>query len=277
MTDQDLLILILVVIYLSECVSWVPITDYVAQFSRLRKGTFHRPGQGLGNDRGRFLFSRVLPFRAGTLTTPQTAGSFDLTAAEQRWQEYQSISRLVAWGSNTTFLLLFLVLPLVWRNLGGESLVLLMAFFLTLVSGLVTGIVHFRAHRKLFPDQRDERWKQACLIAVLPTHACRAHDQLGRQLFREFHPLVLAWLALPQAPFAKCAGRFLRHAVHPLAAGDAPENLPALRQFLDDRGFQLKPPVSAGEATQYCPRCETLFGPTASRCDDCGGLALERC
>lgn len=277
MTDQDLLILILVAIYLSECVSWVPTTDYVAQFSRLRTGTFHRPGHGLGNDRGRFFLSRVLPFRAGTFTTPRSAESFDLKAAEQRWQEYQSISRRVAWGANTTFLLLFLVLPFVWRSLGGESVVLLMAFCLTLVSGLVTGIVHFRAHRKLFPDRKDECWKHSCLIAVLPTHACRAHDQLGKPLLREFHPLVLAWMALPQASFEKCAGRFLRHALHPLAVGDDLENLPAIRQFLDERGFHLKPPAPSGEATQYCPRCETLFGPAASQCDDCGGLALEKC
>ena len=277
MTDRDLLILILVVIYLSECVSWVPITDYVAQFSRLRSGTFHRPGQGLGNDRGRIFLSRVLPFRAGTFTTPRSAESFELNAAEQRWQEYQSISRLVAWGANTTFMLLFLALPVIWRTLGGESVVLLIAFCLMLLCGLTTGIAHFRAHKKLFPEQRGERWKHSFLIAVLPTHACRAHDQLGRPLFREFHPLVLAWMALPQAAFDRCAGRFLRHSTFPLGVEDVPANLPALRQFLDDCGFQLQPPAPSVEATHYCPRCETLFGPTASQCNDCGGRALERC
>ena len=277
MTDQDLLILILVAIYLSECVSWIPYSDYVTQFKGLQKGTFHRPGQGLGNDRGRFFLSRVLPFWAGTFTTPRSAESLDLKAAEQRWQEYQSVSRPVAWGANTTFLLLFLVLPVVWRTLGGESMVLLVAFCLMLVSGLFTGIAHFRAHRRLFPEQRDERWKHSFLIAVLPTHACRAHDQLGRPLLRGFHPLVLAWMALPGMAFEKCAGRFLRHSTYPLGPDEIPANLPALRQFLEEHGFQLKPPMASGEATHYCPRCETLFGPTASQCDDCGGLALERC
>lgn len=277
MNDQDLLILILVAIYLSECVSWVPITDYVVQFRRLRSGTFHRPGRGLGNDRGRFFLSRVLPFQAGTFVTPGQAKSFDAKAAEQRWQEYRSVARPVALAANATFLLLFVALPVAWRTLGGESLVLLAVFCLTLASGLLTAVLHFRAHRSLFPDRKDERWKHSFLIAFLPTHACRAHDQLGRPLFRDFHPLVLAWLALPLASFEKCAGRFLRHARHPLAVGDAPENLPAIRQFLDERGFQLKPPTPSGEATQYCPRCETLFGPAASQCDDCGGLALERC
>ena len=149
MNDQDLLILILVAIYLSECVSWVPITDYVVQFRRLRSGTFHRPGRGLGNDRGRFFLSRVLPFQAGTFVTPGQAKSFDAKAAEQRWQEYRSVARPVALAANATFLLLFVALPVAWRTLGGESLVLLAVFCLTLASGLLTAVLHFRAHRPL--------------------------------------------------------------------------------------------------------------------------------
>ena len=276
MTDQELLLLLLAAIYLSECLAWVHASVEMVQFSRLHHGTFHGPQQGLGNDRGRFFLSQPWPWWAGSFAASRTERSFDLAAAQARWEGFRADTKGVFWGTNLGFFLLFMGLPLVWRLLGVESPALLITAGILLTCGVITAILHHSAHGKYFPDRTGERWQQTLLIALLPTHACRAHDLLGRPLLEKFHPLVLAALALPKGRFEKLARRTLRSLRHPLPPASAANPPTPLEIFLAEQGITLTAPAPNPGATHYCPRCESQFSPPAETCPDCRGMALVK-
>lgn len=273
MTDNQVLVLILLLVYLSECVAWVPNTAAAFQFSRPRRGKVNAPGKGLGNDRGRFVLSHPIPMLAGIHIVSYGGRNVDAAAAASLWEGFRRTTRWLRFSAFVCFLLLFGLIPVVWKFYRADTVQMLAAFLLLLFVCSVTGVLHFHAHQNYFPKQRWDRWQQSIFAALVPTHASRAHDTLGRDLLKSFHPLIIAELALPKESFQQFATKWLREATHPLP-GHPPTDLTQVEPFLTAQGITLSPPQAEDGATQYCPRCHALFSPAASVCEDCQNLPL---
>jgi hypothetical protein len=275
MTENQLLVLILCLVYLSECCCWVSHTSYAFQFCQLGKGQAHPPGKGLGNAHGRFVLARLLPFRAGLHVVPLHGGSFDTAAAQAHWQTFQQDTKWLGRCAVLSFLMLFLLIPTVWQLYGAESRVMLATALTLLVVNFITAALYFKVHPKYHPGDTWDRWQHSLFIALVPTHTSRARDTLGRKLLQAYHPLAVAAFALPGDSFKRLAERWLRQATYPLPGKPQAADLPALAAFLQPHNIVLTAPAASDEATQYCPRCTAQFGPTATGCSDCEGLKLE--
>lgn len=275
MSESQLLVLILCLVYLSECVCWVRGSHHAFQFSALRRGSVNPPGKGLGNERGRIVISRVLPFTAGLHVVPNSGGQLDSSAAQTHWENFRQQTRSLGIGAGLSFLLLFVLVPVVWSVFGAESRQMLWSAVILLLVNFITAGFYFNLHPKYHSGETWDRWQHSILIALVPTHTARARDTLGRKLLENFHPLAVAQFSLSEAGFQRFACKALREAAHPLPDQAQPANLPALQEFLTLHGVTITPPVQSSDATQYCPRCHAQFGAAASTCDDCNGLPLK--
>ncbi len=275
MTENQFLVLILGLVYLSECCCWVPATSYAFQLFRLGEGQVNPPGKGLGNAHGRLVLARLLPFRAGLHVVPLEGGTLDTAAAQARWQDFRDRTKWLGRGAVLSFLMLFLLIPTVWQLYGAESRVMLVSALSLLMVNLITAGIYFKAHPTYHPGETWDRWQHSLFIALVPTHTSRARDTLGRKLLQSYHPLAVAAFALPEDVFKRLAERWLRQATYPLPGKAQAADLPALTQFLQPYNIQITAPVASDEATQYCPRCTAQFGASANGCSDCEGLKLE--
>jgi hypothetical protein len=130
-------------------------------------------------------------------------------------------------------------------------------------------------------------------MLLAPPTAVRSHDLLARRLVENFHPLAVAELFCPGAPFERLARRVLLDLRFPLLPR-APSAEAAVVQTEEwfrgvlleecERAVQragLKPleltrPPARSEATHrsYCPRCDAQFEVESGTCADCGGREL---
>ena len=156
MSENQLLVCILILVYLSECIAWVPAQAYAFNFSAPQKGSVNLPGKGLGNDRGRIVWAHPIPLLAGLYIVPQNSGNIDATAAEGRWEEFRQRTRGLGIASNSAFFLLFLLVPVIWKWFGTESIPMLVAVALLLIAGICTAFCYAKSHRThaivLIPD-----------------------------------------------------------------------------------------------------------------------------
>jgi len=218
--------------------------------------------------------------------------SLDERVVAQRWQDFQKQFRNVRRLSNSLFVYLLVVVPVLIWHFG------FMLSWLGLLVGLVAltttaAVLFHRAHRALYPNAEDERFTHTLTIALAPTSALRAHDALSRPLVEMFHPLAVAKVLLPEARFRLFARRVLldiRHPALPLTPRDDPaqratesQARTALRQsaeqLLKRSGIEpdelCRAPMPADKSCRaYCPRCGAQFTTPVGSCADCGGLAL---
>lgn len=273
MTENQVLVLILVLIYLSECIVWVPHAQVAFQVARSQNGTIHLPGTGLGNHLGRLLLAHPIPMFSGLHLAAAQRGDLHAERARATWHAFRAVTKFVRCGGNTSFLLLFGIIPIVWLRLGSDTLAMLIAMSALLLTDLLTAFWFVRAHRRLYPEMKFVRWKHAALIALVPTHTARAQDTLARHALAAFHPLAVAAVALPEMKYHQFARRLQREAQHPLPGEHHPER-EEIDRFLTREEINPRPPEPASGAGQYCPRCHTQFGKEVSVCADCRELPL---
>lgn len=273
MTENQVLVLILVLIYLSECIVWVPHAQMAFQVARSQRGTIHLPGTGLGNHLGRLLLAQPIPLLSGLHLAAAQGGDLHAERAHAKWLDFRAITTWVRLGANSSFMLLFGMIPIIWVRAGADSVAMLIAMCALLFTDLMTAFCFVRAHRRLYPELKFDRWKHAALIALVPTHTARAQDTLARHALAAFHPLAVAALALPETKYHQFARRLQREAHHPLPGENHPDR-EEIDFFLTREGIQPLPPERVDGADQYCPRCHTQFGKEVSVCADCRDLRL---
>lgn len=284
--------LILVALYLSECVLWVKPWAWVFLSGRRDRWKGSPPVEGGG--KGRLVFAPPLPpFGWGFVCGEQRArpGRFDVAGVRQALDDFTTATSRLRWIGR--WLLapgFFLVLPLVYWWWGASP------WFwggLAVGWGLLIAAArdYRRAHREKYPALKDERWQHTLLVALVPQHAIRAPGLLARRWLEAFHPLAVATAVLDREAFLAQAGEAWRKVVFPLppafpvASGPPAEATAAdetareaLRTFLLANDVApaslLAPPVPADEARAYCPRCHAQFNDLAARCPDCGGLPV---
>ncbi|MBI3882198.1 MAG: hypothetical protein HY301_19325, partial [Verrucomicrobia bacterium] len=225
--------------------------------------------------------------------TRELAARFDPQAIAARREALVLSSRWLGVLCEMLFLYLFLLCPVtVW--LRGWLPALWWMIPLLLAQTIGAAVLFVRAHRRLFPDAGDERFRLAIIFALAPAATIRAGDALARPLLENFHPLAVAKVLLDEKDFAAAARRGWRDVNFPLlptcpiAGADASATEEWFRRAqqspletflgatkLPAATWQAAPAASDPAHAKFCPRCEAQFTATAAACDACGGRALE--
>jgi len=219
--------------------------------------------------------------------------SLDTRKMSERLREYRKRSNPIRLLANLLFVYLFLVVPpLIWHFGFG---VLGLCLLLGMLAQTVTLALLFRnAHKALYPDGGEERFKPFLTMLLAPPAAIRASDVLGRHLLEAFHPLAVARILCPPNRFRDFARQTLIDLRYPLfpvcpATESAPveterwfreTTLAVVEEFLQKEGFKVNELVAAPKPADaanlsYCPRCGTQFVTRQGTCADCGGRPLE--
>ena len=217
---------------------------------------------------------------------------FDARGARRLWSEADESIGLIRWTCSVFFVFMFVGLPILVTFYGLEQLIIPLAVGI-LALAVQTAILFFRAHRKLFPAESQERFESMVKMIVCPPVSLRAADVLTRNLLTEYSPIVVAnVLAGADAAGQKFARDFVLDLQHPLKHEVTDEkaaetiswmNTVQLKACLEHvrRDGQvtveslLQAAEREGESVSYCPRCGVQFVAGAGdECPDCPGVGL---
>ena len=217
---------------------------------------------------------------------------YDTEAFERRRREMQVELRWLD-ALCPVFLVYFLVaIPVVvtfWGWLPG------LYYLLPLLFGM-SGVIAWRfarAHRTLYPEAGEERFKLMLLCALIPASAARARDPLTSGALEEFHPLCGASVLLTPGAFRNVAEPAWRDLCYPqLPECDSRDPVAvatehwyrsecraAFRGILTERKLDMdqwvRPPKPSEPVNvNYCARCHAQFTAAAVSCGECGGRGL---
>lgn len=234
---------------------------------------------------------RLAPKQRAAVIERELAARFDVRRVEKRLEQYRAASRGVRWSCNLLFLALWVALPLLaWKP--GLLLAWPLALSLALPLLAITARRLWMAHRKLYPELGEQRWRAVLTAALSPLSAIRANDELLHPLLVEFHPVAVARSLSTDATFREMASQSVRSLRFP-TPGELPEEesdhfrvrewfaarqLAALERFLSDEGLDpktlLAPERESGRCLSYCPRCWGQYVAASGTCASCG-MALE--
>ncbi len=214
---------------------------------------------------------------------------YDRTAIQARWDE---VARDVCWLGNLASILFlflfFLCAPATW--FWSLQTLWLPIFVLLFGQTVLLAVWFYRAHRRLAPNDSDERFKRTLLIALYPPAAMRAPVTLSRNLWHAFSPDGLAAVFLCSKHWHQRFEVKLRGLAYPcfrsrLAAKerhDISESLERIKRQLlriaHERGMQWldQPPQrESTECRAYCPRCLGQFTTERPTCSDCSEVPLK--
>ncbi len=222
----------------------------------------------------------------------ELAAAFDRAALEAARGQFRKQATPVRRLANTLFGFLLVLAPTaIWRFGWLPTLWFLLPVLVALIA--LTTRSFLQAHRALYPDAGDERFRLGILIALAPITTVRATDALARSALERFHPLTAAVTLLPRAEataFARRVWRDLKFPWAPEFPSNDPAAVAAARWFrerelvaveallaaekIDLAALAKQAPPSEPENTQHCERCETQFTAVATRCAECGGRPL---
>jgi hypothetical protein len=208
---------------------------------------------------------------------------FDSKKVALRLEEYRAHTVFLRTACVLLFVFLFLLAPVFIRLRGLERIwPVLLAYLVWSLAWI--GWSFLRAHRALYPEQKEGRWQQVMVLALSPFSAIRANDVLLRDLFCAFHPLAAGYVLLSKEEFRVQAERILRQSLF-RADGDATSSDTSIRRGLES--FLMKigmPPEELLNAPQresencqtYCPLCLAQFVLAEGECPDCGDVQLKK-
>lgn len=219
--------------------------------------------------------------------------SLDTRKVSERLRDYRKRSNPIRLLANLLFVYLFLIVPpLIWHfGFGVLGLCLLLGM---LPQTVALALLFRNAHKALYPDGGEERFKPFVTMLLAPPAAIRAPDVLGRHLLEAFHPLAAAKILCSPNRFRDLARQTLIDLRYPLfpvcpTTDRAPveterwfraTTLAAVEEYLRQEGLKVNELVAAPQPTEpanlsYCVRCGTQFVTREGACADCGGRPLE--
>jgi hypothetical protein len=273
MSDEQTLLVVIAVIYLADCVFWIPRQGF--GFTRWISGKWNvrRPSVLIGNHRGGIGF--VNPFPPLGLATRAAGRTCDGKAIKKRVEEFERESRRLKLLCNVLFFFLFGACPyMVWRlGMVGAIWPVVLGLYLQTI---LIATLFWRAHRRLYPKRRDETFKPFFTMLLAAPSAIRAQDVLGRCLLEEFHPLTAVKALCSEADLARVAEPILRDLRYPAGTISETERTARL-SLLKELGMEnllRAPKPSEAEHVKYCPRCLQQFTVAGTTCADCGGREL---
>ncbi len=183
---------------------------------------------------------------------------------------------------------LFVMPPLLCQRFGLDH-GLLRSALLLFASTLLNVSLYLRAHTRLYPASRRDRWKQALTMLVSFPMAARGFDALLRPLFLHL-PSPAPALLLPDPAHSPELRAWARDALHPLSLDelnpaqrlrverDHTRRLALWKSTFADQGLTELlaplPPDLHPDEQGYCPRCEAAYLQADGPCNHCPGVNL---
>ena len=187
------------------------------------------------------------------------------------------------------FVFLFAATPILAITFGLLRLLIAVGAVL-IVLAIQISIMFYRAHKRLYPDEKQKRIEGVVKMVLCPPVSIRATTELTRDLLSEYSPMVVATL-IPGPNLTEFVRSFVLDLQYPLKheASDSAaeetmrwattEQLSASIEYLELNTFGpptalLAPPERTGSSISYCPRCGCQFLISDGGCPDCPGVGL---
>lgn len=214
--------------------------------------------------------------------------TLDADAARSRYGEVRAALPDVRLFQNLLFVFLFVGAPLLARFYP-LARIWLRGLIVLAVLHFGTVLLLWRAHRRVYPAARAERWRHLAVLFLFPPASLRAADLVARPSLERFHPVAVAAALGREEDLRDVAGRVLRDAHHPRAPvtpsdderareteawfrgrfAAAVERRVRAEGIDPDELLGPAPRQDAG-AHAWCPRCLTEYARVDGDCSDCG-------
>lgn len=211
---------------------------------------------------------------------------FDTKEATNAWRETEDAVGPIRWLCSLAFVFMFVATPVAVSFLGLERLIIPLAAAMVLLAAQI-GFMFYRAHRKLFPRESQERLENVVKMILCPPVSLRAADVLTRNALSEYNPLVVASVlkSADDERFVRGVVLDLEHPLlHEITEEHAvetvnwmgAEQLRLCREYVKRVGLAnlFGPTEREGDSLSYCPRCSVQFVMSKGDCPDCPGVAL---
>jgi hypothetical protein len=215
---------------------------------------------------------------------------FDLEQARAALVATRKESTLLAWACNGQFVLIYIVLPAL-SLIKGLNYVLIPGAIAMVTLGIQIAVLHFLAHRRLYPKAKWDRMVHLAKVILCPPLGIRAIDSLTGPAVGRLHILTVAE-ALPRfRARSEFMSGVLRDLRHPLKHGANDESLAKICRWqnglIERVAARSLPGVAAIVATLdappspiekdtrcFCPRCAAQLSIATKTCPDCPGVAM---
>jgi hypothetical protein len=220
------------------------------------------------------------------------ATAFSRDAIRKRLEEAADVTRSLRSVSIALFAAVFVISPVAIVRFGWLPPLLFIVPGVFVLMG-VTAWMTRRAHRRLYPEGGDERFRYVVMISLSPVAGTRATDVVQRAALEGFHPLAVASVLLEAKKFAAFAATAWRDLKYPRLPENALSEAPAVADGrwyagvlaeryaeilratgLNPADFEKAPVKTDPSHAKYCPRCHGQFTAVASECRECGGRPL---
>jgi hypothetical protein len=232
------------------------------------------------------------PARRESLVRSWLGKQFDARAARRLWRDAEQSIRVVRWACSIFFVFMFGGLPLLVTLYGLERTIIPVAIGLVALAVQIA-ILFYRAHRKFYPAESQERLENLAKMVLCPPVSLRAADGLTRNLMGEYSPIVIVnVLGGADEDAKRFAREFVLDLQHPLKHEVTDEKAAETISWMNAAQFKaclehvardghanveelLRGAQREGDSVSYCPRCGVQFVTGAgSECPDCPGVGL---
>lgn len=231
------------------------------------------------------------PSRREALLRSWVTKQFDARAATRLWHEAEKSIGVIRWACSLFFVFMFVGSPILVTLYGLEQLIIPLAVGMLLLA-LQIAILFYRAHRRLYPAESQERLENMVKMVLCPPISLRAADVLTRNLLAEYSPIVVANVLAGAGGGQQFARDFVLDLQHPLKHEVTEDkaletiswmNAAQLKACVEhverDRRITVRSLLQAaqreGDSASYCPRCGVQFVAGAGdECPDCPGVGL---
>src|SRR4051812_11967492 len=200
LSPVETILLILGAFYTAECFAWLPRGRVLFAPVRRGRGRMRGTFAFLENDRGGLALAGILPstgFAVCESAPGRCAGKAgrEIEVIRARVDEYRRQTDNLRWSCTLLFVQVFLVAPGLYYfyPVTTDMSRVLLAYCLVLAGFWGITLFDFvRAHRRLYPERRGERYKHLAIMSVSPAAAMRAVAVASRHLLERFDPLAVA-------------------------------------------------------------------------------------
>lgn len=230
--------------------------------------------------------SATKPAKRESLLRSWLAKQFDTKQAANARRETEETVGPIRWLCTLSFVFMFIAMPVAVTIFGLEPLIIPLAAAMVLLA-VQTAFMFYRAHKKLFPRETQERFENVVKMILCPPVSLRAADVLTRNALSDFNPLLVANVleGADEQRFVRSIVLDLQHPLlHEVTEEKAletiswmgAEQLRLSREYVKRAGleFLFGPIEREGDSLSYCPRCSVQFLMKAGECPDCPGIEL---
>jgi hypothetical protein len=232
---------------------------------------------------------KASPAKRESLVRTSIVKQFPTDEAASALRNGEAIIKPIRWASAILFLFLFVATPILVVYFGLLRLIIPAAIVMFAFAILI-GVLFYRAHRKLYPEETSERFESLVKMILCPPVSIRAADILTKNLLAHYSPVVLAGVLTGNSE-QQFVRAFILDLQHPLkhevldetaentidwAAG---EQLGICLEHVKNGSYAkaeelLAPTRREGNSVSYCPRCGCQFVVHSVECADCPGVEL---